>query len=220
MSQEDRGDWYPQLHRREWIADLIVHGVGLVLGALGCVLLFVNISLVDSPRIAVGLAIYSVGLMAMLSCSTLYNVNRNPAIAHLFQRLDLAAIFVMNAGSYTPLMLSFIHEPVAWVVLTVVWAVAFLGVALNLIARWNAPRVYIGLYLLLGWAVLAVLDRLVRAMSPEGLVFLALGGVLYTVGVVFHVLKRLPFNSAIWHGFVVAGSTCHFSAIFVDVVST
>ncbi|MBU6318427.1 MAG: hemolysin III family protein [Alphaproteobacteria bacterium] len=219
MSAPCKGEWYPQLHRREWLADLIVHGIGLVLGAVGCALLLANVSSVESPRIAVGLAIYSVGLMSMLFCSTLYNANRNPAIAHLFQRLDLAAIFVMIAGSYTPFMLSSVHEPIAWVVLAAVWAVAFLGVALNLIARWNAPRVYIGLYLLLGWAVVVVLDRLVREMSPEGVFFLAAGGVLYTVGVAFHVFKRLPFNSAIWHGFVVAGSACHFSAIFIDVVS-
>jgi hemolysin III len=117
-------------------------------------------------------------------------------------------------------MLTKLEGPVAWSVLGVVWAVALAGVAMNLLARWNAPKVYIALYLVLGWAALTVMDKLIHALSPLGLGLLAAGGALYTIGVVFHVNKKLPFNSAIWHGFVVAAASCHFAAIYLDVAST
>jgi len=90
---------------------------------------------------------------------------------------------------------------------------------MNLLARWNAPRVYIGMYLMLGWAVLSIIDKLMHTLSPLGLGLLAAGGILYTIGVIFHVNKKLPFNSAIWHGFVIAAASCHFAAIYLDIAN-
>jgi len=210
--------WYPQRNRRsEWLADVIVHAVGLALAIGGCILMISTAASSGSVKLTAALVVYSVGLLAMLACSTLYNANTNESLARLFERFDLSGIFVMIAGSYTPFMLAKLEGPLAWGVLAAVWAVALAGVALNLLARWNAPKVYIALYLLLGWAVLSIVDRLIHSLSTTGLVLLATGGILYTVGVVFHVNKKLPFNSAIWHGFVVAAATCHFMAIYLDV---
>lgn len=212
-------DWYPQDHRAEWIADIVVHVVGLVLALVGTVLLVATAAQSGSVKLTAALLIYAVGLLAMLGASTLCNANTNPALSRMFEHFDLSGIFLMIAGSYTPFMLASLSGPLAWTVLGVVWAVALTGVAMNLLVRWKAPRVYIALYLLLGWAVLAVIDRLFVAMSPLGLTLLAAGGILYTIGVIFHVNKKLPFNSAIWHGFVVAAATCHFFAIYIDVAS-
>jgi hemolysin III len=125
----------------------------------------------------------------------------------------------MIAASYTPFMLAKLEGTMAWTVLAIVWAVALAGVALNLLARWYAPRVYIAMYLVLGWAVLTIFDRLIHTLSPLGLGLLAAGGILYTIGVLFHLNKKLPFNSAIWHGFVIAAASCHFAAIYLDVAS-
>lgn len=211
--------WYPQQRREEWIADVAVHVVGLLLAIAGCVLLVATAANSGSVKLTAALMIYSVGLLAMLGCSTLYNSNTNEKLSRLFERFDLSGIFIMIAGSYTPFMLAKLEGPFAWTVLAGVWAVALAGVALNLLARWNAPRVYIALYLLLGWAVLAVIDQLITSLSPVGMGLLAAGGVLYTIGVVFHVNKRLPFNSAIWHGFVVAAASCHFLAIYLDIAA-
>lgn len=209
--------WYPQDHRAEWIADVVVHIVGLVLAVAGTVVLVSTAAESGSVKLTAALLIYAIGLLTMLGCSTLYNANTNRALCTFLQRLDLSAIFIMIAGSYTPLMLGRLDGPFAWTVLGVVWTAALAGVALNLLARWNAPRVYIALYLTLGWAALTVVDRLIHTLSPTGLALLAAGGALYTVGVVFHVNKRLPFNSAIWHAFVVAAATCHFIAIYLEV---
>ncbi|MBI1362044.1 MAG: hemolysin III family protein [Alphaproteobacteria bacterium] len=211
--------WYPQSRRIEWIADVVVHAVGLALAVAGCILMITTAAQSGSVKLTAALVVYSAGLLAMLVCSTLYNANTNVKLSRLFERFDLSGIFVMIAASYTPFMLARLHGPLAWSVLAIVWVAALAGVALNLLARWNAPRVYLALYLLMGWGVLTVLDQLIHSLSPLGLGLLAAGGVLYTVGVIFHVNKKLPFNSAIWHGFVIAAASCHFLAIYLDVAA-
>jgi hemolysin III len=211
--------WYPQSRRIEWLADVIVHAVGIVLAIGGCILLVTTAAQSGSVKLTAGLLVYSMGLLAMLGCSFLYNSNTNEKLSRLFERFDLSGIFIMIAASYTPFMLAKLDGPMAWTVLGIVWVVALGGVALNLLARWNAPKVYIGMYMMLGWAVLTIADKLIHSLSPLGLGLLLAGGVLYTVGVVFHVNKKLPFNSAIWHGFVVAAASCHFAAIYLDIAS-
>lgn len=211
--------WYPQNRRIEWLADVIVHAVGLALAIGGCILLVATAANSGSVKLTAGLLVYSIGLLAMLICSTLYNSNTNRKLSHLFERFDLSAIFIMIAASYTPFMLAKLDGPMAWTLLAIVWTGALCGVALNLLTRWNAPRVYIAMYLVLGWAGLTVVDRLIHSLSPLGLGLLAAGGVLYTVGVIFHLNKKLPFNSAIWHTFVIAAASCHFAAIYLDVAS-
>jgi len=209
--------WYPQQRRAYWLADVIVHAVGIVLAIAGCILLVSTAAQSGSVKLTAVLVIYSAGLLAMLGASALCNSNTNQKLAHIFERLDLSGIFIMIAASYTPFMLAKLDGPMAWTVLALVWLVALVGVAMNLLARWNAPRVYIAMYLTLGWAALSVMDQLIHNLSPLGLGLLAAGGVLYTVGVIFHLNKKLPFNSAIWHGFVIAAASCHFMAIYMDV---
>jgi hemolysin III len=211
--------WYPQSRRIEWLADVVVHIVGLALAVGGCILLVTTAANSGSVKLTAALLIYSIGLLAMLGCSMLYNANTNAQLARLFERFDLSGIFIMIAASYTPFMLAKLDGPMAWTLLGAVWTVALSGVALNLLAAWNAPRVYLAMYMALGWAALTIVDRLVHSLSPLGLGLLAAGGVLYTIGVIFHVNKKLPFNSAIWHGFVVAAASCHFAAIYLDIAA-
>ena len=219
MAPEGSVEWYPQDHRAEWIADIVVHAVGLALAVAGCILLVTTAANSGSVKLTAALLVYSIGLMSMLVASTICNANTNEKLARLFGHVDLSGIFLMIAGSYTPFMLAKLSGPYAWTLLGFVWAVALCGVALNLLVRWNAPRVYIALYLMMGWAVLTVVHLLVTSLSPLGLALLAAGGLLYTVGIVFHVNKKLPFNSAIWHGFVVAAASCHFAAIYFDIAA-
>jgi hemolysin III len=209
--------WYPQARRSEWLADVIVHVVGIVLAVAGCVTLIVTAAQSGSVKLTAALVVYSAGLLAMLGCSAMYNSNTNQKLSQLLERFDLSGIFIMIAASYTPFMLAKLDGPMAWTVLGIVWVVALAGVAMNLLVRWNAPKVYIAMYLVLGWAVLSIMDKLIHAMSPLGLGLLAAGGILYTIGVVFHVNKKLPFNSAIWHSFVIAAASCHFAAIYLDI---
>jgi hemolysin III len=206
-----------QCSRAEWIADAVVHLLGLAFAVGAVTTLAVLLSLSpDLPR-GISLGLYAFGLVAMLGCSALYNMTSQARWKALFRRFDHAAIFVMIAGSYTPFSLMVIGGTWGWMLLAFVWAIALTGVALKLLYPLRFDRLSVAAYLLLGWTVLAALQPLVDAASLAGLVLLLTGGGLYSLGVVFHLWERLPFQNAIWHVFVLAAAACHFAAILVDV---
>jgi len=210
-------EWYPDRDRMEWIVDAAVHAVGLAAAAAGVVALFlVAAGRVDAGGL-LGLGLYALGLLAMLIFSTLYNTNRTAERSKLYERLDLAGIYLMIAGTYTPLVWTKLSGPLAAALLTFVWGGALAGVGLKLFTRWHAPKVFIGLYLALGWVAVIAIKPLAQAMSTQGLILLAIGGIVYSAGVPFHVWRKLRFNAAIWHAFVVAAAACQFMAIFLDV---
>ena len=150
---------------------------------------------------------------SLFACSAAYNLTWHPNWKEALRRLDHAAIFVMIAGSYTPFSLAVIGGTWGWALFAVVWAVAALGVALKLFLPRRFERAAIVLYLAQGWSVLVVVEPLAAALSTPALSLLVAGGAIYTLGVVFHLWRSLPYHNAIWHGFVLAGSVTHFIAI-------
>lgn len=206
-----------QCSRAEYLADAAVHLVGLAFGVGACVTLGILAVLQPEwPRL-VGLGIYGLGLLAMLGCSALYNMTHHIAWKARFRRLDHAAIFVMIAGSYTPLSLVVIGGSWGYGLLAFVWAVALAGVVMKLCFPLRFEGLSVLAYLLLGWTVVVAFRPLLDGASTAGLVLLIAGGGLYSLGVIFHLWERLPYQTAIWHVFVLAASACHFSAILVDV---
>lgn len=203
--------------RAELIADAVVHLLGLGFGLAACITLVIMIAInPDLPR-GISLGLYGFGLLAMLACSALYNLTTHRKLKAMFRRFDHAAIFVMIAGTYTPFSLMVIGGGWGWALLGFVWSVALLGVALKLCYPLRFEKLSVAVYLLLGWTVLFALQPLVSSASLAGLVLLITGGGLYSLGVVFHLWERLPFQNAIWHVFVLAAAACHFAAILVDV---
>ena len=204
---------FPEYTARERVADGCVHAVGVTasLAATGT-LLVAAAHMLPAASVA-SLAVYGVGLVAMFSLSAAYNMATRPDLKAVLRRLDHAGIFVMIAGTYTPLAL--VAMGGAWGVglFAAVWAVTLVGVALSQFAPRLFSRVSIGLYLAQGWAALAALDPLVAQLSPLALALIGIGGALYTVGVLFHVWDRLPYNNAIWHVFVLVAAGVHYAAI-------
>jgi hemolysin III len=137
----------------------------------------------------------------------------------VFRRLDHAAIFIMIAGTYTPFALMKMDAKWGFILLAVVWTMAAIGVAIKLFAPRYLEGVTTGLYLVQGWAVVVAWHPLVSAVPGRVAFLLMLGGVLYTVGVLFHLWERLPFQNAIWHGFVLVAASVHFAAV-VDIVGS
>jgi hemolysin III len=164
-------------------------------------------------------AIYSAGLLAMLGCSFAYNMARFTRHAAWLCRLDHSAIFLMIAGTYTPFTVLDLEGAWRWSFTAAVWSVAILGVLLRLLHGRLFARISLALYLALGWIGLIALPPLLDALDTPALVLLAVGGGLYTLGIVFHLWERLPFQNAIWHGFVVAAAAAHYAAVVVSVVS-
>lgn len=203
--------------RAELIADDAVHVIGLVSGCAAALALIVIVALRGDAREIAAIAVYAGGLMAMLSCSAAYNMARRCRFRHLLRRFDHAAIFAMIAGTYTPFTLRL--DP-SWAtgLMATVWSIAGLGIAGKLVSlRW-LERLSIPLYLALGWTVLVAIEPFRTALGTETLTLLAVGGVLYTVGVIFHVWERLPFQNAVWHAFVLAAAGVHYAALVTGVV--
>jgi hemolysin III len=203
---------------REVIADGIVHAIGLVAGLVGAAVLIIIVAMRGAPAELAAILTYSSGLLAMLGCSAAYNLTQSDRYRELLRRLDHAGIFVMIAGTYTPF--TTLRLTGAWAVslTAAVWSIAIVGVTVKLAFPYRLERLSIAIYLALGWVGLATLDPLTATVGQPPVILLAIGGALYSIGVVFHAWERLPFNKAIWHGFVVAAAGVHYAAIFDGVV--
>ncbi len=205
---------FPQQRRAERLADLGVLGGGLGLGLVAAVVLISAALPQGQPRIVIGVAIYIVGLLAMLGCSLLYRGALDARRRQLFRRFDHAAIFAMIAGTATPFALA--QGGIRGIaVAAALWAVASIGIVVKLCFPINGIRRSIVAYLLLGWAGLVALGP---SVSHATVVLIALGGAFYSVGVWFLLWRRLPYRLAIWHAFVLAGAACHYLAIMTGIV--
>lgn len=207
----------PRYTPAERIADAVVHGLGLAFGLLACLTLAVIVVPKGDLRLLLAVTLYGLGLLAMLGCSALYNLARNPARREIFRRFDHAAIFVMIAGTYTPFTMIALGGAWGYGLLSFVWSVACAGVVLKLAWPRRFERLSLAAYLLLGWSIVVVLDPLLAAVSTTGIALLFAGGLLYSLGVVFHLWSRLPYQNAIWHAFVLAAAVCHFTAVVGEV---
>ena len=203
----------PARQRRELTADFVVHVLGLGLGAVAAMTLLVLAALRGGLLPA---AVYVAGLAAMLGCSAAYHLRRASRWRPLLRRLDHAAIFVMIAGSYTPFTVQ-LAGPWSVALTAAVWALAALGVAAKLAAPRHVEKLSVALYLGLGWIGIVALDPLLAALGPATLILIAAGGVVYSLGVIFHLWRSLPFHNAIWHGFVLAAASVHYAAVLMTV---
>jgi hemolysin III len=204
---------FPQYTIRERIADGCIHAIGVTASLVALTALLV-IGAQSRPLLwAVSLTIYGLALVATFSFSAGYNLVVRPKLKEVLRRLDHAAIFLMIAGTYTPFILIKMQTPWGFGLLAVVWTMAAIGIAIKLFAPRFLDGLSTALYLVQGWAVLAAWEPLMSALPGVALTLLMIGGVLYTVGVVFHLWERLPYQNAIWHGIVLSAASCHFAAV-------
>ena len=210
---------FPRYTRSEQQADRYIHVIGVPLGAAALASILATAIGRGATAPAIGLILYGCALLAMLACSALYNLTPPSPRKALLRRLDHAAIFIMIAGTYTPFLLIPAHGVAAGRLLAWVWAAAIAGAAMKLLRPRRLERLSVALYLLLGWSFLLILDELLIALPRPALLLLAAGGLLYTGGVAFHLLDRLPYHNAIWHALVLAAAACHYAAIMGYVAS-
>lgn len=202
----------------EEIANSITHGVGIVLAIAGLGVLTASASIHGNAFHMVGVSVFGGMLILMYTASTLYHSVRNPRAKAILQVLDHCAIFLLIAGTYTPLTLVTLHGPWGWSLFGVIWGLAVLGIVFELTALRRYRAVSMGLYLAMGWALVAAIKPMLAGIAPRGMMMLLAGGLLYTFGIRFYGLRKLRFHHAIWHLFVLAGSTLHFFAILFYVI--
>lgn len=205
---------FPDYTRKERRYDGIIHWLGVGAAFVAAPALSLAVVPAGDARAIAAAAIYGAALVAMLGASAAYNLAVHPARKERLRRYDHAAIFLMIAGTYTPFALIGIGGGGGHGLLALVWLVAAFGIWLKLFYPRRFDRGSVLLYLALGWAGLAKLDVLLAALPPATLALLGAGGVLYTIGVAFHLCKRLPYHNAVWHALVLAAAGCHYVAVF------
>lgn len=198
----------------EEIANTITHGIGAVLSVAGLVFLLLMAAVQDSVQALICAAIYGGSLVVLYLASTLYHAVRGPRWKRVFLALDHIGIFLLIAGTYTPVTLLAFPQPLGWVLFGVIWAMALIGIGVRLwLGRlhWSLIPVFLGM----GWLAFPWTSMLFETMGSGGAWLLVSGGFAYTGGVVFYLWRRLPFNHAVWHVCVMGGSVCHFLAIAI-----
>ncbi len=208
-----------RLQRWEIRVDGAIHVVAIIAALVGAIILILMADHRGGAEDVAAVAIYSVGLLAMFGCSAAYNLGRFTRHADWLRGLDQAAIFLMIAGTYTPFTVIDLSGAWSWSFTSVVWSLAIVGVLLRLLHGRLFARLSLGLYLALGWFGIVAILPLFHALHPATLILLVIGGALYTIGIVFHLWERLPFQTAIWHLFVVAAAAVHFAAVTVSVAT-
>ncbi len=204
---------YRQLTVGEEIANSITHGIGTLLSIAALVLLVVIAAIKGNVWHVVSFTVFGSSLVLLYLSSTLYHSFSKPKVKNVFARFDHAAIFFLIAGTYTPFLLSNLRGVLGWSLFCIIWGLAIAGTVIRSIYLTRFRKLMVAIYVLMGWMVVFAIRSILKAYSVESLVFLLIGGILYTIGVVFYVWRSLPYGHGIWHLFVLGGSIMHFFAV-------
>lgn len=203
----------------EELANALTHALGIVLSAIGLVVLIVAAGLMGAGTVAiVSCAVYGASLIALYTTSTLYHSVRAPASKSLLRTLDHLAIFLLIAGTYTPFVLIALHGAWSWLLFGVIWTLAVMGITLELTTLRRFRGAMVALYIAMGWVALIAIKPLVAAVPTGGIWLLFGGGVSYTFGVLFYQWRKLRYHHAVWHLFVLGGSVLQYFAILLYVL--
>lgn len=193
------------------------HAFGIFLSIIALVLLIIKAVQQDNIWMMISFPIFGVSLILLYLASTLYHASKEPQKRFKLKVFDHAAIYVLIAGSYTPFTLVSLNGETGWLIFSMVWVMAFTGIILKLFFTGRFKVVSTAMYVLMGWLIVFYFQELTAHLHEKGVFYLILGGVLYTIGAILYSIKKIKFNHAIFHFFVLAGSFCHFLSIYLYV---
>lgn len=203
----------------EEIANSVSHGIGVIFGIVSLILLLNQAGGIGVSTMAVtSYSLYGGSMILLYLASTLYHAISYPPAKYWLKKIDHCAIYLLIAGTYTPLLLVGLPSPLAKWLMIIIWLMAAAGIIFNLIFTNRFQTVSLVTYLTMGWLSLVIIYQLVKYLPTGSVVLLAVGGVIYSLGVIFYIWDRIPFNHTIWHGFVLGGTICHFLAIYLFVI--
>ncbi len=202
----------------EELANSLTHGAGLALSIAGFIVLVVLAAMRGSAWRIVSCAVYGSTLICLYTASTLYHSIHSRQLKRVLKICDHSAIYLLIAGTYTPFLLVNLRGSWGWSLFAVIWGLAMAGILFKVWFVEHFSVLSTVVYVLMGWLALVAVKPMLLSIPHSGLLWLLAGGVLYTVGVVFYAWKKIPYNHAIWHGFVLAGSTCHYFAVLCSVI--
>ncbi|MCL2914885.1 hemolysin III family protein [Shewanella corallii] len=204
--------------KREELANAISHGLGILLGILGMIASVIKGAHTLNGVQLFGVVVYNASIITLFLCSTLYHSIPSAKWRPRLKLADHCAIYLLIAGTYTPLMLISLHTIQADIVLAAIWSLAIAGVVFKVRFIHKFKALSVGIYLLMGWLCVTVMSQLTAGLSEVGFNLLLAGGLFYSVGVIFYVVKAIPFNHAIWHLFVLMGAFSHWLCVYLAVI--
>jgi hemolysin III len=204
---------YRKLTVKEEIFNSITHGIGVLLSVAALVILVVLAVGKGNTWHVVSFSIFGGTMVLLYLTSTLYHSFTKEKVKNLFARFDHAAIFLLIAGTYTPFLLTALRGTFGWVLFGIVWGVAVVGIVIRSIYLTRFRKLMVVMYLVMGWMFVVAVGPMIKNLPQISLIFLFLGGMFYSVGVIFYAKRNLIYGHGIWHLFVLAGSTMHFFAV-------
>jgi len=204
---------------REEIANAVTHGAGALLAAGAGTVLIAQTAMHAGAREIVSVSVFVGTLVLLYLASTLYHAARHPRTKARLKVLDHCAIFLLIAGTYTLFTIAALRGAWGWSLFAVVWSLAIIGIVFKLFFTGRFKLLSTGIYIAMGWLVIVAIVPMVKTLSVPVLLWLLVGGLLYTSGTLFYHRQALPYAHATWHGFVLGGSTCHFVAVTLQVLA-
>jgi len=193
------------------------HSLGVILGIAGLILLIVfNSEKTDWSLFSV--IVYGISIIILFTASTLYHYIDNEKKKHYFRIIDHISIYILIAGTYTPVLLISLHDSLGWPLFWVVWGIAAFGVVLKVFFTGKLETFSVLLYLAMGWLVVFDFSHLSEVIGSNGILLLFAGGLAYTGGIIFYAIEKIPYNHVIWHLFVLAGAIFHFFMVFGYII--
>ncbi len=215
-SPDELVEHYPS--RAEHLADFVVHGIGFFAAAFGGGVLFALAMHARGASLATAAAFYALCLLVMLSCSAAYNLTRPSSARRILRRLDEASIFFLIAGSYTPFTMGLLDDNLAGAVTAGVWVLAIAGAAAKIFLDRISDSDWCKIYLAFGWMAVLLMVPMAARMPMLAVFLLAIGGLIYSAGVLVYLRHSLPYRRAIWHAIVLMGAGAHYAAVLTGVV--
>ena len=198
--------------------NVITHGIGLILSIVAFVLLAIHASEMGTTRHVVSFTIFGASLILLYAASTFYHYFQHPTIRRKLNILDHASIYVLIAGTYTPFTLVTLHGRLGWIIFGITWGIAIIGVFLKLFYTGRFDKASTIAYVAMGWVIIFAIKPLIANLPLNGLYWLFAGGLFYTIGAVLYSIKKVKYNHAIFHVFVLLGSFSHFMAVYFYVL--
>jgi len=204
----------PKYSENEEKLNVITHAFGLVLSCIGLPFLLLKSSNFNGFWKPLSIIVFGISLVVLYAASTFYHASKDVKLRRKLNIFDHAAIYVLIAGTYTPFTIIVLEGTLGWIVFGCTWAFAFIGIVLKLFYTGRYDKLSTVMYILMGWQIIFVIKPLIQAFSMNGLQLLFAGGVFYTVGALLYSLKKIQYNHAIFHVFVLLGSACHYICIY------
>jgi hemolysin III len=215
MSKYKETVFYPPLEEK---INIISHGIGMILSVIALVLLIIRSTAYGDINHIISFTVYGLSLLILYSASTIYHNSKTESIRKKLNIFDHASIYVLIAGTYTPFVIITLNGTVGWILFGIVWTFALVGVIIKLFFIGKYDILSTSMYVFMGWLMIFAAKPLINNLATEGLIWLLIGGISYTIGAVIFSIRKIKFNHAIFHVFVLIGSICHFISVYLYVV--